>query len=207
MSRRHRGLIALPLVLGGLLAVSCNKASDDATAGTTIVNSNDPFALTRDPIKAAGAAGVRMLPAEGTKVHYHPQLTVNINGKNVQVPAYIGISNNAISELHTHDATGRIHIEADQPGTFTLKQLMTEWGVNFDINCVATYCSDANNEMRVYDNGQVAPDPTKVVLKENQQILLWYGPRNQQPNVPTPSLLPGQQPSTTAAGSPAAPTP
>lgn len=173
---------AIALVIAAIMSA----CSSSPSASSKPAANAGPFALAADPVAAAKAAGVRMLPREGTKVHYHPQLTVNVNGEAIPVPANIGIGQREISELHTHDMTGRIHIEAEQAGTFTLKQLMTEWGVTFDDRCIATFCTDADNELRVYDDGQLAPNPSNVVLKEEgQQILLWYGPKSAKPDVPT----------------------
>jgi hypothetical protein len=51
------------------------------------------------------------------------------------VPADIGFEFNAggkpagISALHTHDESGIIHVKAPVGDTYTMGQLLTEWGV------------------------------------------------------------------------------
>jgi hypothetical protein len=50
----------------------------------------------------------------GTAKHFHAHLDVMVNGQNVPVPANLGVAatGNAMAELHTHDATRMLHIEA-----------------------------------------------------------------------------------------------
>src|SRR5262245_29031219 len=58
------------------------------------------------------------LPQEGQVVHIHPHLTIMVNGQQQTIPALIGINvdgrGNPTSflPLHTHDATGTIHVES-----------------------------------------------------------------------------------------------
>jgi len=44
-------------------------------------------------------------------VHIHPVLSISVDGTPETIPANIGITQNCMAELHTHDATGTIHVE------------------------------------------------------------------------------------------------
>jgi hypothetical protein len=61
-------------------------------------------------------------------IHSHPQLAIFINDVRVTIPAQIGISAGCLRPLHTHDASGMIHIETDVNRTYTLKDFFLIWG-------------------------------------------------------------------------------
>jgi len=44
--------------------------------------------------------------------HIHPQLRIFVDGVAETIPANIGITQSCMSEIHTHDATGTIHVES-----------------------------------------------------------------------------------------------
>ena len=58
-------------------------------------------------------AGLNPLGAEGEVVHIHQHMDIYVNGKRVTVPTGIGIYDGQfLTELHTHDATGLLHVES-----------------------------------------------------------------------------------------------
>src|SRR3954454_23108938 len=59
------------------------------------------------------AANVPLLPQEAFETHIHTELAIEVNGVPLQVPAFIGIDQeaNRIAALHTHDDSGLIHVE------------------------------------------------------------------------------------------------
>ena len=65
--------------------------------------------------------------------HIHPTLTVLIDGEVVSVPANIGVTNTCMAEVHTHDASGQIHIETVEAGkTFGVEEFFTVWGEEYN---------------------------------------------------------------------------
>ncbi|MGC3979733.1 MAG: hypothetical protein QM808_00555 [Steroidobacteraceae bacterium] len=61
----------------------------------------------------------------------HSHLSIYLNGEALAVPASIGIvqpPTNCTYPLHTHNATGIIHVEAPAAALFTLGQLFAIWG-------------------------------------------------------------------------------
>ncbi len=68
--------------------------------------------------------------ANATVLHVHPYLSIVIDGSDVAIPADIGIINGGgcLEPVHTHDASGIIHIEAPNTGTaYTLGQFFQIW--------------------------------------------------------------------------------
>ncbi len=87
--------------------------------------SSDPFICTP-------------LTTEGTVVHIHPILNITIDGQKQEVPAGIGIQYDPTGNpmtflpLHTHDASGHIHIESPTQRDFHLADFFAVWGQKFD---------------------------------------------------------------------------
>ena len=90
-----------------------------------------PWPAPTDVAARVASAGLDLGPM-GMAEHNHPHLRIMINGREVPVPADIGVdpASGSMSAVHTHTADGTIHIEAPTAGAvFTLGQLFTEWGV------------------------------------------------------------------------------
>jgi len=192
MSRRPRRAARTATALLAAVALSqtalgCAK-NETTTTATTAAGSGTgaAFSLGKDAGAAIKAAGLPAMSSEGSVAHYHAHLDVIVNGSPVTVPANIGIdaSSRTISPLHTHTADGIVHIEAEQDANFTVGQLLVEWGVKLDKNCLATYCTDDKNQLLAFKNGKPEADPGGIVLKSHDEVVLWYGPKGTTPTVP-----------------------
>jgi hypothetical protein len=109
----------------------------------------------------------------GLVTHFHDHLDVFVDGQKVVVPALIGINDNAyLTELHTHDASGIIHVETTESGkTFKLGQFFAEWPVFLSSNCIGSECG-----LVWYLNGKrQTGDPAQLVLKPHQVIVMVLG--------------------------------
>jgi hypothetical protein len=120
--------------------------------------------------------GLHDLTNEGQVVHIHQHLDIFVNGKPQPVPANIGIYDGQfLTELHTHDPSGIIHVESPTKGQFDLGQFFGVWGVRLNANCIGGYCRQVT-PWAVYVNGQTsAGDPAAIVLKEHQEIAFVIG--------------------------------
>jgi hypothetical protein len=122
--------------------------------------------------------GALNLPAQSdTAYHIHAVLRLYVDGRQVEVPAHIGIDPEGryLAPLHTHDTSGVIHMEASQPYPFTLGQFFTIWGVKFTNVQLGSYVADAANVLSVYVNGTHVSDPVGYVMKRHDHILVAYG--------------------------------
>jgi hypothetical protein len=111
---------------------------------------------------------------QGLSMHFHSHLDIFADGKRVKIPKWVGINPGAgyLTELHTHNATGVIHIEAQETRDFTLGQYMAEWGVFLNSRCVGGYCDG----LKWYVNGkQQTGNPQELVFKPHQEIALVVG--------------------------------
>jgi hypothetical protein len=131
------------------------------------------------------AIGLDPLTAEGQAVHIHQHLDLYVAGKKITVPAQIGISAGQafISDLHTHDATGIMHVESPTVRSFSLGQFFAVWGVRLDAKCIGGLCVAGDKRLSAWVNGNpVTGDPTRVILAEHQEIVLAYGTPAQDPS-------------------------
>ena len=135
------------------------------------------------------AMGLKPLGQEGTVVHIHQHLDLFVHGTKVPVPALIGISQNQgfISDLHTHDTTGVMHVESATASQYSLGQFFGVWGVQLTPRCLGGLCTGGGKVLKAWVNGKpVTADPTRVVLASHQEIVLAYG---------TPAEMPKSVPS------------
>src|SRR5829696_6557255 len=144
---------------------------------------------TADLAERLQAIGVPPLSAaEGTAVHIHQHLDLYVDGAKVPVPAGIGIDPAVgFAPLHTHDASGIIHVESPTPRGYTLGEFFAVWGVRFTPSCLGGYCPAGDRRLRVYLDGAACPgDPTTLSLASRQEIVVAFGTAAQLPS-PIPS--------------------
>lgn len=161
---------------------SATTPSGSSSSSTADVTSDDaslpPWPAPGDVPDRVAAAGLDLGPM-GTAEHYHPHLTITVDGQPVPVPPNIGVDPNtgAMSAVHTHEGDGTIHIEAHTVGeTFTLGQLFTQWGVALTPTQVGGVKAKAGEKVTVTTNGTpVAGDPADLRLEPDQQIELSVG--------------------------------
>jgi hypothetical protein len=125
----------------------------------------------------------------GLVLHFHAHLDIFVNGKHITVPRLIGINvgANYLTELHTHDTRGVIHIEAQKARSFTLGQFFAEWAVFLNAHSIGGYSG-----MTWYLDGKLQTgNPQDFVLKPHQEIAIVVG----KPPAKIPSsykFLPGE---------------
>ena len=120
--------------------------------------------------------GLTALTNEGEVVHIHQHLDIYVNGKKVTVPSQIGIYDGQfLTELHTHDATGIMHVESPTKRTFDLAQFFGVWGVRLTPSCVGGYCKELTPWRLYVDGKPYQGDPRALELKAHQEIAIVIG--------------------------------
>ena len=146
-----------------------------AAAGATPPKAIPWSKLAGKPLAARlPALHLHALGQEGQAEHIHAHLDLYVKGKKVRVPANIGIDfqQQFITELHTHDTTGVIHIESPKVTTFSLGQLFGEWGVTLSSRCVGQYCRGVH----WWVNGKRRTGaPAAHVLRAHEEIVVAEG--------------------------------
>jgi hypothetical protein len=109
----------------------------------------------------------------GLVLHFHAHIDIFVDGKKVKVPASVGINPGAgyLTELHTHDATGVVHIEAQKSRDFTVGQFFAEWAVYLDSRSIGGYSG-----LKWYLNGKLQTgNPSTLIFKPHQEIAFVVG--------------------------------
>jgi hypothetical protein len=172
---------------GDASGVSLGPAFGSMASLPGVLTNSPPWPPNNDDSKLQlrlRAIGLDPLTAEGQALHIHQHLDLYVAGKKVTVPAQIGIAASGafISDLHTHDATGIMHVESPTVRSFSLGQFFAVWGVRLDANCVGGLCTSGSKRLAAWVDGKpVNADPTRIVLAEHQEIVLAYGTAAQDP--------------------------
>jgi hypothetical protein len=163
----------------GVSAVLVTSTFLGHSSGRTLWGANT--SQLRDRLRALGFPALR---TEGTRLHTHQHLDLYVNGDHVTVPGGIGIGPHAsfYSPLHTHDSSGIVHVESPLVQTFTLGQFFGVWGVRLTRRCIGGYCSAHLRTLEAFVDGKrSAGDPSHIVLRQHEEIVLAFGSAKQLP--------------------------
>jgi hypothetical protein len=171
----ERQSAAIPLVQGTQVGLSMFEPGDTPTGGNG------------QPVDGIEGSSREML-----KVHVHAHLALFNKGQQIAVPYGIGIvkpfqakngfvaMGRGIYWLHTHDATGIIHVESPDDRTYTLGQFFDIWGQPL----TSTDVAGLKGTVRAFVDGKpYSGNPRGIILGAHTQITLEVG----TPTVPPPS--------------------
>jgi hypothetical protein len=123
------------------------------------------------------ASNVPCGPGEVLTRHEHAHLTIVIRGQLRTVPAFIGITATQICWLHTHDASGIIHIEAGDNRTFTLGDFFGVWRQPLSQTVLVGERPGSGESIQATVNQQLyTGSPDTIVLRNHEDIVLELGP-------------------------------
>ena len=120
---------------------------------------------------------------EEPSYHIHVHLSLYVNGEQLAIPKAIGvmdpqlagdfvISGSCFYWVHTHDATGIIHVEPPTQIEVTLGEFFDLWGEPLSSTGVAGY----NGAVTVFVDGEkYTGDPRDIVFEAHKQIALEVG--------------------------------
>jgi hypothetical protein len=137
--------------------------------------------------------GLPMSASMAANLHHHDLLQIYVNGRSVTLPSQVGINHaeGYLTSLHTHDASGVIHVESPTQRSFTLGQFFDVWGVRLTSTCIGGYCPQGSATLKAFVNGKAhAGDPRNIALTQHEDIVLAYGTPAELPN-PIPATYSG----------------
>ncbi len=120
-------------------------------------------------------------------VHWHPGLTIKIDGETIPIPTNIGLSVGKVvdtslsgmrmSPTHTHETDGTIHLENNNPSkkpeSLTLGYFFYVWDKQFSSTCIFEYCTD-KGELKMYVNGVENNEFENYIMQDKDEILIEY---------------------------------
>lgn len=193
--RHVQKLLVVALLAGGVGLGACGGAPDATPPGASIAG---PGLSTGDPPWPAQYRDIKRrlagldLPSVGNeKFHQHQLLHIYQDGILVPVAANVGVdeSQHVETALHTHDASGVIHMEARKPFTATLGDFFRVWGVSFGPDNIGGLKADRDRPLKVFVDGKQVEDPAAHVLAKNDNIVIAYGATEGVPLVPDRTAL------------------
>ena len=180
------GALAAAIIAGVVLAIVLTGGGSSSAAKTktttTNLNALPGVRSTKAPWRPEYRfLADRLAPLDlttlgghnGLSEHFHVHIDIFVDGKKVKIPALVGINPGAgyLTELHTHDDRGVIHIEAQKTRDFTVGQFFAEWAVRLDANSIGGYTG-----MKWYLNGKLQTgNPEDLVFKPHQEIVFVVG--------------------------------
>jgi hypothetical protein len=201
-------MLLATLVIAVVTACGSSSSSGPPAQGDSI------WPLPGNPLELTVSAGLQPEPKETLHFHVHAHLDVFIDGRDVLVPAGVGINISdpnvqhgqwngnptfggisgcaqpCISPLHTHDASGVIHTESATSIPNRLGQFFTEWGVTLSDTCVGQYCGPAT-AIAVYVNGErYSGNPASIPLTDRKEVAVVIGTAPKQIPNEFPSWAP-----------------
>lgn len=115
-----------------------------------------------------------------TRFHIHPHLQILINGQEEVIPANTGINGLCMNSIHTHDATGLLHVEAPVQKDFTLGDFFAVWDKTFSKEQILDYKADATHAITLSVNGKEDDSYENYIFKDKDQIVINYGEMNKE---------------------------
>jgi len=109
-----------------------------------------------------------------TQFHIHPHLEIFINGQPQEIPADIGIIQNCMNSLHTHENSGEIHVESPEKRDFTLADFFAVWQKIYNKEQILDYKVDARHVIRQTLNGQETQEYENIILHDDDKIIIYY---------------------------------
>lgn len=167
MNKKHAGL-SFPAILAGLAIIFAFLVIYQRV-GTGGADNGFRARLADSDINCLPQGHQRLA------LHFHPRLTILIEGEPVAVPANIGVTNRCMAELHTHDDSGTIHLESTGSArTFTLGQFFAVWGQPFSAEQILDRVADDKFEIVMTVDGEPSQAFGDLVLKDEQEIVISY---------------------------------
>lgn len=111
-----------------------------------------------------------------TGIHWHPQLDIYIKGEHQTIPTDIGLKPTE-QPIHTHDDTGKIHLEF--PGHVLAKDIRLSeffriWKKTFTATCVFDKCNGPEGTVKMTVNGNPNTDFGDYEMRDEDRIEIRY---------------------------------
>ena len=188
------------VVLAGVVVFVLTRPKENVTAPKAFNQADLPGLITSQnldewtanttdlPARISDLGLPPLTASEQLAFHIHQELQIFIDGRQFTVPAFIGIdqAGGQISAIHVHATDGVIHVESPTVRDFTLGDFFGVWGLNFTPTAIGGFENLGGKTLQVFLNGkEYTGNPTKLVLKNHDIIVVTYGTPQEVPQIPT----------------------
>ncbi|RJU80609.1 MAG: hypothetical protein DWB99_08280 [Candidatus Poseidoniales archaeon] len=144
---------------------SSNNSSENT--GGSYNTSNNPDPISQD-----------CLDHDGLARHDHATLQIFINGQQEVIPANVGIMTDICNKdgeemhaVHTHDSSGRLHIESNEDIDIPIGVFFDIWGHHFDETGIFEYRVNSTHELIMTVGGQEIDQYDDYLLINTSDII------------------------------------
>ncbi len=175
-AKRKRNVIIIGIVI-------CASIVGAVAGSMAFMNTVAPSSPTANTNQLAPPVGnIQCDAAEQLAFHNHAHLSIYIDGKNIPLPAQIGITSTCFYWLHTHDTTGIIHMESPKAIPLTLGTFLQLWRDQFAQLQYPNQLSSTTGWTVYIDGKPYQGDFNTIELKAHQLITLAYNSPNAHPD-------------------------
>lgn len=107
-------------------------------------------------------------------MHIHPQLVITIKGEQQTLPVNIGITPSCMRPVHTHDDSGKIHLEFQQQRDVKLGEFFEVWDKQFSSSCIFEHCNGSEGTVRMRVNGEETTQFESYIMHDGDHIEIIY---------------------------------
>lgn len=109
-----------------------------------------------------------------TQFHIHPNLEIVINGQKQEIRTNIGVNPACMNAIHTHDNSGKIHVESPEKRDFILGDLFAIWHKTYTKDQILDSKVDDSHTIKETVNGKEVQDYENTILKDGDKIVISY---------------------------------
>jgi len=110
--------------------------------------------------------------------HTHSSLSIIINGNEQYIPQNIGIQDSKCPDgmrgIHTHDDSGRLHIETPSQISAPIGAFFNIWGEVFNSDQILDNKVDSEHEIVMFVNGEINQDFGNYLMLDDDVIEIHY---------------------------------
>ena len=104
--------------------------------------------------------------------HYHTTLSIIIRGEDRAIPAETGVIPGCMRGIHTHDDTGKLHIETPEMMEARLEHFFQIWEQPFTSTQLLDVSVGDGESISLTVNGEPVDNPRNHVLADGQELVL-----------------------------------
>jgi hypothetical protein len=108
-------------------------------------------------------------------LHYHATLSIVIRGENQVIPADTGVIPGCMRGIHTHDDTGKLHIETPEAMEARLEHFFQIWEQTFTSTQLLDATIGEGESISLTVNGELVENPRNHILEDGQELVLTLG--------------------------------
>ena len=109
--------------------------------------------------------------------HFHPSLSIYIDGQLVSIPENTGIGTaicDGMHVIHTHDSSGKLHVETSEPVDVELGVFFQIWDVYFAADGIGDKRINETHELVMTVNDVEVETYGDHILANGEQIVIDY---------------------------------